>query len=649
MKHVKLKQLVLCNFKGTRDFTVKFEQRTDLLGANGTGKTTIVDAPNWLLYGKNSLNQSDFNVRTLDSENNFIPKLEHFVEGVYDVNGTEIVFKRVLIEKWAKKRGNENEEFTGTETRYFVDGVPKKKSEFETEVANMVEESISKIISNPLYFNGSMKWQDRRETLSAMAGEITDDMIFESMTTESSEVVILLNQKTDLEDEKKRLAVKRNKLKEEIKEVQPTINGVNSMKPEGKDWANIEDQITKAKGSIELIEGQITDKNSGLDDQRTKISEAKAAEFKLQEEYDELDRLNKAAVNVVDPKITEQTTQLTNENISHKSVKTNALFEIGTNDTTIERIASLRKTQLSKWHVENDKVFKNDQATECPTCERKYDNLADLEQEAKNAETNFNTKKVENLGAIEKDGKVHAKKIKELEEENVSLKVSADNAQISFDLNAAKILELTKKSKPSTDAIQPTERMTQLQAEINAVVIPKLVEPDSLPFLREQKTELTEKVDNLKEELAVKSQIQEANEKIEKLENSKRTLSQELASIERVEMQIDSFNKAKIEMVEGRVNKLFTFAKFKMFTSQINGGETPSCECMVDGVPYNDLNTAMKTNVGLDIISAIQHHSKVFAPVFVDHKESVSVLHPMECQIITLAVDIDTPKLSIIS
>lgn len=39
-----------------------------------------------------------------------------------------------------------------------------------------------------------------------------------------------------------------------------------------------------------------------------------------------------------------------------------------------------------------------------------------------------------------------------------------------------------------------------------------------------------------------------------------------------------SFEKAKMEYVESKVNSMFDFVKFKLFETQINGGEKPSAK-----------------------------------------------------------------------
>jgi DNA repair exonuclease SbcCD ATPase subunit len=101
-----IKSISLLNFKGVRDFTADFNADiTEFRGENGTGKTTLNDAFSWLLYGKDSMGRSDFQIKTLDSDNNVIEKLPHEVSAVLDVDGTEISLRKSFKEIWKKPRG----------------------------------------------------------------------------------------------------------------------------------------------------------------------------------------------------------------------------------------------------------------------------------------------------------------------------------------------------------------------------------------------------------------------------------------------------------------------------------------------------------------------------------------------------------------
>jgi exonuclease SbcC len=64
-----LQSLSLLNFKGIRDLAITFDHITNIKGENATGKTSIFDAFTWLLFGKDSTDRKDFEIKTLDNNN----------------------------------------------------------------------------------------------------------------------------------------------------------------------------------------------------------------------------------------------------------------------------------------------------------------------------------------------------------------------------------------------------------------------------------------------------------------------------------------------------------------------------------------------------------------------------------------------------
>ena len=66
-----IKRLSLANFKGLRNVVIDFNDTvTTISGRNGTGKTTIMDAFTWLLWGKDSEGNVDskFGIKTNDAD-----------------------------------------------------------------------------------------------------------------------------------------------------------------------------------------------------------------------------------------------------------------------------------------------------------------------------------------------------------------------------------------------------------------------------------------------------------------------------------------------------------------------------------------------------------------------------------------------------
>ena len=126
-------------------------------------------------------------------------------------------------------------------------------------------------------------------------------------------------------------------------------------------------------------------------------------------------------------------------------------------------------------------------------------------------------------------------------------------------------------------------------------------------------------------------------------------LNQEKAQLEKIEMLIDKFTFNKITNLENEINSLFEMVKFKMFDEQLNGGIAECCICTIDGVPFSDANTASKVNAGLDVIKTLQTYFEVNAPIFIDNRESVTVLNTgFDMQIINLVVDPEHSQLTVI-
>lgn len=69
-----------------------------------------------------------------------------------------------------------------------------------------------------------------------------------------------------------------------------------------------------------------------------------------------------------------------------------------------------------------------------------------------------------------------------------------------------------------------------------------------------------------------------------------------------------------------------------------NEGIEECCETSYHGIPYKDLNTGARINVGLEIIKALTDEYHVTAPIFIDNAESVVKLVDMPSQMIRLVV-----------
>lgn len=173
IKKVKLLSMHIQNVKGCKDRTIEFGEKTRISGANATGKTTIFDAFTWLLFGKDSLGSSDFDIRPLDADGKMVDNIEISVAAKISVDGDEYDLKKVQKQKWVKKRGTNTREFQGNVNEFEINGYPKSQKEFKEFISEIVDEDVFNLITNPNAFN-ALAWKKQREILMKFVGSFSD-------------------------------------------------------------------------------------------------------------------------------------------------------------------------------------------------------------------------------------------------------------------------------------------------------------------------------------------------------------------------------------------------------------------------------------------------------------------------------------------
>ena len=146
-----LKSLTLKNFKGIKDLQIDFSKVTNIYGENATGKTTIVDSFMWLLFGKDSKDRKDFDIKTLDPSGEPLHGLEHSVTGVLEIDGSDLKLQRIYKEKWSKPTGKAEQELKSHTTDYYLNDIPVKQKEYNEKINELLNEDIFKLVTSPLY------------------------------------------------------------------------------------------------------------------------------------------------------------------------------------------------------------------------------------------------------------------------------------------------------------------------------------------------------------------------------------------------------------------------------------------------------------------------------------------------------------------
>lgn len=632
---MKLTKLELLNFKGLKSFTINLNGDVVIRGDNATGKTTVFDSVCWLLFGKDSLDRADFEIKTLDGGEP-IHKVNHEVTGIFTLDeGGTVELKRVYREKYSSPRGGEVT-LTGHTTDYFVDGVPKKEKEYKEIVNTLIDESIFKLITNPLYFNETYSWQNRRKLLLEMCGDIDDISVINSRD-DLRRLAELLEGRT-VDDHRKVVAAKKTAINKELDMIPIRIDEAVRNKPEtvsdkAKLIRDIEtlsagiDEVEKQKAIIQNgfssteKESKICDIKRQLDAQSSKVlSDYHKQKQRLRDEYEA--SLTKLKMVEVDRDRCADRRDELNKEIERES----------------KRIATLQ----SEFDTFNAQQFNKES---CPTCGQALpaDKQAVLEAE-------FNTNKSKKLeewkGLIESAVKLKANY--EEQQEIMVSKVDSLTTEASQynDAYNVKFKEYEAYSEPN---LEDDPVYADLKAQLFLLEIDDEpgAEAEELAKLDEELISMKSKKAAIETELNKFKLIDDINHRILELENQQQKLVAEKNALDEASFLMDEFIKAKVNMLEENINSRFKLARFKMFNVMLNGNVEECCETTYKGVPYRSMNNAARINVGLDIINALTSYYKVNAPVFIDNAEAVTEFVPVNSQTIKLIVDESKPQLTV--
>lgn len=661
MKKIKLKKLELKAFKGIHHLEFELSDETTIKGGNGTGKTTIFDGFVWLLFGKDSTDKKDFSIKTLDEQGNAIPKIDHEVEGTFDIDGREVVIRRVYSEKWVKQRGALESTFEGHETTYYWDGVPLRLKDFNDKVKEICDEKIFKLITSPTAF-ASLSWQDRRRVLIEVAGEVTNEDVAKGNPEFLTLIEKLKNYDSE-EDYKKMINASVKKSREDIKEIPSRIDEAEKSKPSNIDFKGLKTELATQNKYLKDVEDKIENSTKSFQAEYDKINAHNGKINQLKINIDNLrnDLKREAIQNAkVDTSVIDDlNSKVALLESKLKPVKNNLQYSNSALEIAKSKVENIKleiEQTREKWKSLNAETL-ND--TDCPTCQRpleqdKIDELdrtfhdqkteklnsinnygkalkADLESTLKSVE--FNSMEVEKTKAEIKDIESEIEKVKkEIEVENAKPKDEVDSEKLYSNL------------------VSNNKELGKMEIELTDLMANRPEEPKfDNSELKNEASLLKEKIKEIEIELSKESQIGKLNERIEELIEQEKVLSQKIADAEKKIFVVDNFNKMKMDLIESKVQRLFRFVSFRMFKEQINGGLEEVCDIMVNGVPYPDANTASKINAGIDIINALSTFHNVSAPIFLDNRESVTEILETESQIINLVVSPKDKELVIIN
>ncbi|MBZ9615332.1 AAA family ATPase [Clostridium estertheticum] len=635
--NITIEELKVINFKGIKDQLIKFGKVTNIYGDNGTGKTSIPDAFTFLLFNKDSKDSAKFDAQPLDADNNPIHNLETVIEATLNVDGKQVILKRIYKEKYTKVRGTSKLDFKGHESEYYVNEVPHKDTEYKNYIGSLLNEATFKLLTSPTYF-ASLDKKKRMEIITEIVGDLDN--------------ITVLDSKKELEPLRKHLKEhtvnelmkmtrsKVNKLKEDRIKLPTRIDEATKSIQEFK-FDVLETEREGIESQIKNIEEQLLDKSKENEGLYTLKSELRGKESELLDlEYKIKSNFNKPR-EIIESDIRTKEASVRHLNMvldEHKTLLHEKKSQIDS------ELKYKRNSLLEKYKALTESKFEFDEEScKCPTCLRKFE-TENIEIKRAELEDNFNINKAKRIKENIADGKANKLEIDTINKQIIDLDAKTEEQKGALAL-IQKSLDVKKKELESLKATPPGDNSETIKIKTEILGLDtkiKNYKAIDTAELTAKKVELKASLKEVENQLAFKDTNEKTTKRIEILKAEELKVSEKIAELEGIEILSEEFIRTKVKLLEATVNSKFKYVTFKMFRNQNNGGLEEVCEPCINGIPFtSNLNTAAKTNAGLDIINTLCAHYNVNAPIFIDNKESVNKIIDVDSQVINLTVSKD--------
>ena len=616
---IRMQSLLIRNFKGTSELKIEFDgHNAKIYGDNGTGKTSLYDAFMWVLFGKDSQGKASFSLKpTVNGEEQH--NLEHTVSLALAVDGLSYEFTRTMTEKYVKGT------FTGHETKFWVNDVPKKAGEYSAKVADIVDEKIFMWLTNADSFL-SQKKPDIRATLLKMSGAD----INAHLNTEDEDINFLLNEcfkRNVTPEEIKSTATTRLSLyKKETDGIVPRIDEVKRSMPAYQDWEALQQMIDQEKQEISDLTVKIN--NAKYNDNSVERSEL----------LNQRNQIKSALLNSLNQTMTDLNTERRTLTKQYENVYS----EIRAAEAQLISLPTIEslQAQIDGHRTEFNRIQKliNDaKDRSSATCKECGQTLPEGKLEEIKKETIKGLVYLSNAEVTESHRiKALVEQVTPIREKNTALIEELNPKREQIDYDIIKIDKKIESFTASFKTVEETESIKEIDLKLSTLNDGPAVDTSTA----EEYLHIVKKALEVHQaELAKKDQIEKSNARIAEIQARARELASLSAAEQRIKDAYDKYMRLQAEAVTDKINSMFKYIKFRLFDIQINGGLVDDCTPTVNGVDlYLGASRSERIRAGLDIINALQASYGVTGPVFVDNSESATWLLPMNCQLIQMFV-----------
>ena len=624
---MKLLKLSARNFRGINVEFAPNGRDVKICGCNGAGKTTTEDAFLWLLFGKDSADRKGYDLiphKPGSTDPDVGRGLEPTVEAKLEYSDKTITLKKSYIEDWPK-RGALKGQYAGSKTHYFVDGLEVKAGEYNSVVDELINPDLFKLLTNPHYFAETLSWQERRETLVKIAGDLNVEPV--------PGLVALMDGRPF--DNFYALA------KQNVKATQKQLDGMpyaiseaqrltSAELPVMPDVAVLEKQREELENQIQTLKNDDSANavRREIAELETKIAEGRR---KYAEKVDADNAKIKDGINSLEDKISEKTRELNYADSQKKQLKSD-----------LADLSDQKAAKLAEWHKAKDRQWTGSEI--CPTCGQKLP-----QEQIESAKAAFNRQRSNDLEKLKSEGLGLKKQIEDKSREAESLKEKAETA-------GKDIKRYQENLEKGKSLLKPYVYETQIEyKDLNGRLtdLKDQLEKGTDAEKNSKLDMLAGELDNVKQQIEdasrVKLQIEQAEKQkkhVAELEAQQRQAAADLGHWEKAVALCEEHVKKSARVLEKTVNGKFKIARFRMFAPQKNGEEAECCDVVYPNGSTN-LSTGERLQTGIDIINTLSKYYGVDAPIWIDNAEGITLPVETDSQVIRLIVSPTDEKLRI--
>lgn len=595
--NIKIKSITLRNFKGLRDVSFDFDGRNaTIIGDNGTGKTTIFDALTWVLFGKDSHNSTDIDIKTIDATGEPMHRAEHFVEVALDVDGSTQTLRRTYREIWSKPRGSSDLRFVGHESAFAVNGVEVgTKTAYDKIISEWINDDVFRMLTDPMYFNTRVDWKGRRAALLALVGDNIDRTAIQA---QFADLLAEMNGEP-LADFKARLAAEKRKNKKELDTFAPKIEAYQNTMPPTEDYTALEQEIVQRES---VAANEIVAYQRQIDALDAQIANASKIDEETQAAHDRrlkkvLD-IKKSLSECIDARLTAARRYNSDRDAAIMDAQEKAdsiLREIEKTETTANskrdtleacvkkqaNIKSALDTMRAKYEAEKKAAFEYVDTTTCYACGQPLPTET-IEEARRAARESFEKHQREILDKLiadanlEKDTYSKLTKLVSTTEQEIAM-LDQRLSQLRAEHHAATLAITTAKDVPAIDLeteeeqakLSPayrklTEELTREQVALETSATTKI----TAATLTARRRDISAQIDTVRQNLATatadlrrrlanKERTTEIQRLIDETKATEKKIAERIAELERLEFAAAAYTKADIEAVEAAINSRF--------------------------------------------------------------------------------------------